>query len=85
MLWFILQIQLSCLYNGSPTSLDLFLNVEYKFMSKLPTNRLKPLLHKIFLAEQGAFVPGHNMNESILLKQEILHSMEVSPSATKTM
>ena len=60
-------------------------NVAYKIVSKLLTNRLKLLLSKNISLEQGAFVPGRNINEAILLMQEVLLSMAASRNAAKAM
>ncbi|PKI31207.1 hypothetical protein CRG98_048402, partial [Punica granatum] len=50
-------------------------NVNYKVISKIIANRLKPLLHKIISPNQTAFIEGRWINENGLLAQEILHTM----------
>lgn len=49
-------------------------NISYKIISKILTNRLKVILSKIISLLQGAFVPGRDIHDNILVAHEILNS-----------
>lgn len=51
-------------------------NVLYKVVSKVITNRLKPLMHSIILATQSALIPRRIIMDNILLAHELLHTMK---------
>jgi len=51
-------------------------NMIYKIISKLLVNRLRPLLHKIILPTQSAFVPGSAIHDNILITHEIMHKFK---------
>ena len=46
-------------------------NVLYKCISKIITNRIKPMLNKLVSCNQSAFIPGRKIQDNILLTQEI--------------
>ena len=46
-------------------------NVMYKCISKIVTNRIKPILGKLVNKNQSAFIPGRVIQDNILLTQEI--------------
>ena len=48
-------------------------NVSYKIIAKILSNRVKPLINKIFSLLQGAFAPGRLINTNIMLAYEIMH------------
>jgi hypothetical protein len=50
-------------------------NVIYKIVSKLIANRLKSILKHIISSEQGGFVEGHQILDSIIVAHEAVHSM----------
>lgn len=50
-------------------------NFAYKIISKILTNRLKPLLPDLITAEQSAFVEGRKIQDNIPIVQEVLHKV----------
>jgi len=48
----------------------------YKIISKIITNRLKPLLQKLIHPLQGAFVADRAIQDNILIAHEIFHSFK---------
>jgi hypothetical protein len=51
-------------------------NFNYKIISKILSNRLKPLLHKIISPTQSAFLKGRSIHDDTILAHEIFHSMK---------
>ena len=51
-------------------------NVCYKIISKILTNRLKPVIHKLIGPEQNGFLAGKSTFDNIIAVQEIVHSLE---------
>lgn len=51
-------------------------NVSYKIISKLLTNHLKQIIHKIVGKEQSAFLAGKSCFDNIIAAQKIVHSLE---------
>ena len=59
--------------NWRPISL---LNVDYKIITKLFSERLKPLLPKIIHSDQKGYVNGRNISEANRLLQDIIEYSE---------
>lgn len=53
-------------------------NVIYKVISKVISNRLKPLLPLLISSEQSGYVEGRQIMDGILLTHEIIHSVKHS-------
>ena len=50
-------------------------NVSYKVITKIITNRLKPLMEHLVSPTQVSFVPGRQSRDNIIIMQEVIHSM----------
>lgn len=66
---------------NSPESLHQFrpislCNVLVKIVSKILANRLKPLMPKLTGRYQASFVPGRSTIDSIVVVQEVVHSLK---------
>ncbi|GJU71911.1 reverse transcriptase, partial [Tanacetum coccineum] len=48
-------------------------NFIYKIISKVLSNRLKPLMSKIIYPRQSAFIPGRQIQDSIVVANEAFH------------
>lgn len=46
-----------------------------KRISKIIINRMKNIVHCLVSSKQGAFVPGRNISNNIMIAQEVFHSM----------
>lgn len=67
----------------NPVTPDKFLpialcNVIYKVISKVITNRLKPLLPMLISPKQLGYVEGRQILDGIILTHEIIHSLKNS-------
>ena len=49
-------------------------NLSYKIVTKIIANRLKKILPKVILKNQGGFIKGQKIQDNILLVQEAIHS-----------
>jgi hypothetical protein len=52
------------------------INFNYKIISKILSNRFKPLLHKIVSPVQSAFLKGRSIHDNTILAHELFHSMK---------
>jgi len=55
-------------------------NVLYKIISKLMADRLKSVLPSIIYQEQIGYVEGRQITDSIILTEELLHSLKAKRS-----
>jgi exonuclease III len=51
-------------------------NFNYKIISKILSNRFKPLLKKIVSPSQSAFLKGRSIHDNTILAHELFHSMK---------
>jgi hypothetical protein len=51
-------------------------NFNYKIISKILSNRFKPLLQKIISPTQSAFLKGRSIHDNTVLAHEIFHTMK---------
>jgi hypothetical protein len=51
-------------------------NFNYKIISKILLNRLKPLLHKIVSPTQSTFLKGRSIHDNTILAHEVFHFMK---------
>lgn len=50
-------------------------NVIYKIITKVIATRMKLVLNKLIEEGQSSFVPNRNITDSIILAQEVAHTM----------
>lgn len=53
-------------------------NVNYKILSKILVNRIKPYLNKLVGKEHVSFVPVRQITDNVLILQELTHSMRTN-------
>jgi hypothetical protein len=53
-------------------------NVIFKIITKVITNRLKPLLHLLISPEQTGYVEGRKIMDGIILVHEVIHSLKTT-------
>lgn len=58
-------------------------NFVYKIISKVMTNRLKPLLPNLIAEEQSAFVGERQIQDNILIVREVLHKLRTREGKSK--
>jgi hypothetical protein len=63
----------SLVHHFRPISLT---NFNYKIISKILSNRFKPLLHKIISPTQSAFLKGRSIHDNTILAHELFHTMK---------
>jgi Zn-dependent membrane protease YugP len=51
-------------------------NFNYKIISKILSNRFKPLLHKIVSSMQSAFLKGRSIQDNSIIAHELFHTMK---------
>ncbi|XP_026414361.1 uncharacterized protein LOC113310013 [Papaver somniferum] len=51
-------------------------NATYKIISKILTNRLKPMLDRLISQNQSAFISKRKITDNIIVAHELLHSMK---------
>jgi hypothetical protein len=51
-------------------------NFNYKIISKILSNRFKPLLHKIVSPMQSAFLKGRSIQDNSIMAHELFHTMK---------
>jgi hypothetical protein len=49
------------------------LNVSFKIFTKVLTNRLTSVAHRVIQPTQAAFLPGRNIMEGVIILHEIIH------------
>jgi hypothetical protein len=54
------------------------LNVDYKGITKVLTNRFSPLAQKMIGDNQTGFVQGRNILEGVVILHEVIHELERS-------
>ena len=52
-----------------------------KIITKVLSNRLKPLLPNLILQNQSSFVAGRNITDNVIIAQEVIHSMRSKKGA----
>ena len=52
------------------------INFNYIIISKILSNRFKPILHKIISPTQSAFLKGRSIHDNTILAHEVFHSMK---------
>lgn len=48
----------------------------YKFFSKIITNRLQPFITDIISKQQSAFIPGRQIHDNIIVAHEVFHYLK---------
>lgn len=51
------------------------LNVSFKIFTKVATNRIRNLAHKVIRRTQTAFMPGHHILEGVVVLHETIHEL----------
>ena len=51
------------------------LNVSFKIFTKVGTNRVTSLAHKVIRPSQSAFLPGRNILEGVVVLHETIHEL----------
>jgi hypothetical protein len=51
------------------------LNVSFKIFTKVLTNRLSSVAHKVIQPTQTTFIPGGNIMEGVIILHETIHEM----------
>ncbi|XP_026430517.1 uncharacterized protein LOC113327553 [Papaver somniferum] len=51
-------------------------NSNYKIISKIIVNRMKPLLSKLISPYQAAYIPGRNIQNNVVIAHELVHTMK---------
>jgi hypothetical protein len=51
------------------------LNVSFKIFTKVITNRLAEVAHRVIQPTQSAFIPGRNIMEGVIIIHETLHEL----------
>lgn len=59
-------------------------NVNYKIISNIIVNRIRPLLNNIISPYQNAFVPKRLITDNIALAHELLHTMSLKEPKLRT-
>jgi hypothetical protein len=51
------------------------LNVSFKIFTKVGTNRVTSIAHKVIKPTQSAFIPGRNILEGVVVLHETIHEL----------
>jgi hypothetical protein len=59
------------------------INFNYKIISKILSNRFKPLIHKIISPTQSVFLKGRSIHDNTILAHEVFHTMKLKKKKKK--
>ena len=57
-------------------------NVSYKIITKMISNRLRPVMGKLVGQHQCSFIAGRQSSDNIIIAQEVIHSMRIKKGQT---
>jgi hypothetical protein len=52
------------------------LNVSFKIVTKVATNRITKVAHKVVRPSQTAFMPGRHISEGVVVLHETIHEIQ---------
>ncbi|KAF7152387.1 hypothetical protein RHSIM_Rhsim01G0140300 [Rhododendron simsii] len=55
----------------------------YKIISKILANRLQPFINGLILKQQSAFIPGHQIQDNIIVAREVFHYLKHKKVGTR--
>jgi hypothetical protein len=51
------------------------LNISFKIFTKVITNRLAEVAHRVIQPTQSTFIPGRNIMEGVIILHETIHEL----------